>query len=94
MRRIVWAATSQRDLRAIVLSYGELGPGLPDRLVGDVQRATLILLDYLNSGPTVNDAGPRRWRAAGTPFLLFYRVSATTIRILKVRDARSNWTSP
>lgn len=94
MRRIAWTASAQRDLRNIVLFYREIAPDLPDRLVGDVERATLILLDYPQLGPAVNEAGLRRCRAAGTPFLLFYRVSSTTVRILKVRDARSNWNAP
>jgi len=91
LRRIRWTLEAQVDLRAIASFYGQIAPNLADRLIDDVQRASLVLLDHPQIGATVAESTLRRWRAGGTPFLLFYRVSDTSVRILKVRDVRSDW---
>lgn len=91
MRRLVWSVTAQRDLRAIVVYQVQFSPELPRRLVEQIERAATKLLDFPQLGPALPDAKVRVWRAKGTPFLLFYRPARDNVRILKVRDARTDW---
>jgi len=91
LKRIGWSLGAQRDLRTIAQFYNQLDAALSDRLIQEVEQATRILIDYPQMGPPVAESALRRWRVTGTPFLLFYRVSGSTVRILKVLDARSDW---
>jgi plasmid stabilization system protein ParE len=91
LRRLIWSATAQQDLRAINRFYGELDPDLPLRFVERVELAASKLIDHPQLGPALPDSDKRVWRARGTPFLLLYRPTRDGVRILAVRDARSDW---
>ena len=91
MSRIVWSADAQRDLRAITIYYRQIAPDLSDRLIDRVEEAATKLIDFPGLGAKLPDSDTRIWSAKATPYLLFYREIRGGIRILQVRDARSDW---
>ncbi|HEX8485220.1 type II toxin-antitoxin system RelE/ParE family toxin [Sphingomonas sp.] len=91
MIRLVWSKDAQSDLRALTLFYAQIMPDLPERLIARIEEAAAKLIDFPRLGPELPDSDVRSWAAKGTPFLLLYRVTPDSVRILKVRDARTDW---
>lgn len=91
MSRLVWSADAQRDLRAITIYYRQIAPDLSDRLIERIEEAATKLIDFPRLGAKLPDSDVRIWSAKATPYLLFDRETREGIRILQVRDARSDW---
>ena len=93
MRTVGWGRTAKRELIGLCDWYGQLDPDLPATLTERVDEALAKLLDFPDIGSPVPDSNKRKWQPRRTPFVLFYRVQAGEIRVLKVRHVRSDWIS-
>jgi len=79
-----FAVLARRDMEHIHAYYARIDPALGLRILDKIVAATAILQDHPRAGP-VNAGGKRRkWRVAGTPYLLFYRVKPDEVRVLRV----------
>ena len=90
MRRLEVADSAREDLIGIEGFWG----GRPD-LVADFyaafRRAAVILVDTPGAGTPVNAASLRKWRIKPTPFLILYRATRSSIRIVRIVHERRNW---
>lgn len=91
MKRLIWSHAARRDLYRIAAEYGAIDPDLPFTLLGRIEEAPLVLLEYPRLGSPTHRPGVRKWRARKTPFLLFYAVSRSGVEIRHVRHAASDW---
>ena len=90
MKRLTWSRTAQRQLFAIADYYIKFDPELPEVMLERIEQAPLLLLDFPDIGSPTSRHGVRKWRAKGTPFLIYYRVRGSTIQIQRVIHARSD----
>ncbi len=52
-----------------------------------------MLQQHPQAGQMVDDDGLRKWRVARTPYILLYRDTGTTLRIVRVMHAAQDWQS-
>ena len=90
MRQVIWSSEATDDLFGISDRYELIDPQLAETMLDRIRIGPAALLDAPHIGSPVLDAD-RKWRVAGTPFLLFYTVASEAITILRVRHARSDW---
>ena len=50
-----------------------------------------MLQQHPQAGQVIDDAGLRKWRVAGTPYILLYRDAGTALRIVRVMHAAQDW---
>lgn len=90
MSRAQWTEEAQLDLAGVDDYYNELNPLYAVR----VGRAALAAGRFLAKQP---QAGPRvlgetrKWRVAGTPYVLIYRPVTDGVEILRLHHGRQNW---
>jgi plasmid stabilization system protein ParE len=87
---LLWGRSARQDLDRIADFYRDIDPDLPMRLMERIERAPLVLLDHPHLGERVY-ANVRRWRARGTPFLLFYALVGDDVQIRRVRHEAEDW---
>jgi toxin ParE1/3/4 len=81
---IRWAALARSDLSRIDRFHREIDPALADEINDRIIAATGILADLPYAGPASLRRDRRKWRVPKTRFILFYRVAADHVRILRV----------
>lgn len=91
MKRLVWSATAQRDVRSIIAYYAQFDRDLPDKLIDRIDLAARKLIDFPRLGPQLPNARSRCWQAKGTPFVLVFRPLRDGVHILRVRHGVSDW---
>lgn len=84
MLDIRWALLAQGDLKRITSYYQPLDPMIAVELAERIVRAARLLSELPRAGQATERAGRRRWRVPGTQYVLFYRVAADHVRILRV----------
>jgi len=90
MHSLIWAAPARHDLTTIGAWLAEqAGPEIAVRYLEQIIVSSDRFRYYPASGPANGD-GVRRMRISGTRYLLFYRITATRVEILRVRHAREN----
>jgi len=88
---IIWTKRARQDLARIDDHYSGLDLEFANRAARNAVAAARFLLENPFAGPAVKGTSYRKWRVADSPFLLFYRVEKTTIRIVRVRHYREDW---
>lgn len=83
MADLRWAARARADLQAILRFHEGTDPNLALELIERIVLAGRFLAELPEAGP-LTIRGRRKWRVPKTPYLLFYRVEADHIRILRV----------
>jgi plasmid stabilization system protein ParE len=92
---IVWANLAQSDLAAASRYYAEVDPDFAAIILPKVIAAARFLSANRYIGSPMEGLPHRKWRIAGTPFLIIYRTMPTGIFITRVPHNRSDWqTSP
>lgn len=84
MTSIRWAKMSRGDLARIDRHYREISPALADEINLRIVEGVAILAALPAAGPATERGGRRKWRVANTPYILFYRVMADHVRVLRV----------
>ena len=84
MNSVRWAKMSREDIARIDHHYRQIDPALADQINERIVRATGFLEDPPRPAPATPRGDRRKWRVAHTPYVLFYRVAADHVRILRV----------
>lgn len=90
MRRLLWSRRARTELFSIAEHYRKDDPALAIEMLERIEAGPQALREFPFLG-AVTTAGARKWRARGTPFLLFYDVQDDAIEIVGVRHVRSDW---
>jgi plasmid stabilization system protein ParE len=84
MRRIVFRAETEADLRAIIDYYNEVAPESVGNIVTDIYRSINLLLEYALIGMQVPNRAYRRIVTARYHFKIAYEVGEEQIIILGI----------
>ena len=91
MRQLQWSPEARSDMSGIDAYYRQLNPDFSRRVLAEAVAAGRTLLRHPHAGPVIDISGLRKWRAARTPYILFYRATETELRILRVIHAAQDW---
>lgn len=61
------------------------------RDLAEAIAAGRMLSRHPQAGPVIDDSGLRKWRVPKTPYILFYRLAETELRIVRVIHAAQDW---
>lgn len=90
MTAVRWSREAQADAASIDEHYHQLNPGYAARVARQAVKAARFLAENPEAGPPVGNR-TRKWRVAGTPYLLFYRHDGKFLRIVRLIHAARNW---
>jgi plasmid stabilization system protein ParE len=91
MRRVEWAGSAEWDLQAIDDYWCTYGTERADEILEAIRRAGDFLAGLPEAGPTLEGREARKWRVAGTYYVLIYRLVPDGIQVLRVQHAREDW---
>ncbi|WP_162233294.1 type II toxin-antitoxin system RelE/ParE family toxin [Sphingomonas sp. Leaf33] len=83
MSGLQWASSALTDLASIDQYHRQDHIDVADELTERIISAARFLSATPMAGP-VSPGGNRKWRVAGTPYIIFYRPSSRQVRILRV----------
>jgi len=87
--KLEWTRLALADLIDAQTHIAADDPNAAQRIATRIAEAAKTLLDRPFSGrSSAIAAGTREWVISGTPYLLAYRVSSSTIEILRVWHVR------
>ncbi|WP_136066365.1 type II toxin-antitoxin system RelE/ParE family toxin [Modicisalibacter radicis] len=89
--RVRWLARALRDLEAIADYIAEDNPGAALRMVDRVESCTEGLADSPHRGRAGRVDGTRELVVTGTPYLVIYRVTTSTVDVLRVLHGAQQW---
>ena len=93
MRRVEWTESAIADVAAIREYLDANGSRRTQDMIDTVVLSTDWLLRNPGAGGSVRFRRWRKWRAEGTPYLIFYEPRRDGIAITRVLHARSDWHS-
>jgi plasmid stabilization system protein ParE len=80
-RSVIWSARSRRDLEGIRAYIGQFKPLAAQRFAARLVAAVESLADHPNRG---RPAGQVHEMVAVSPYVVRYRVTATTVQIIHI----------
>ncbi len=83
-RQLEWSPRAGRDLLAIEAFYAEYSQTTADRVVAEIRRSALQLVNFPRIGRRGQVAGTREQVIIKYPFLLVYRIVGRRVRIGRV----------
>ncbi len=89
--RVIWAPRAQRRLQEIVEFIATDRPSAAVHILGQLLSAARTLGEHPQLGRRGRVRGTRELVAAGTPYLLIYRVIGDVLEVLTVFDGRRRW---
>ena len=92
MRTVKWSPQAQSDLAAIDLYYRNRDPSYSYRIGIQAIRTGEFLASHPEGGEQVMGGPRRKWRTAGTPYIILYRPTRTELRIVRVIHVARDWT--
>ncbi|WP_263079139.1 type II toxin-antitoxin system RelE/ParE family toxin [Endozoicomonas sp. Mp262] len=90
MRKLEWLSLARNDLLAIVDYISDDNPVAALQLKDDLQTKAEKLMDFPKLGRSGRVEGTRELVAWGN-YILVYKESETTIRILRILHAAQQW---
>jgi toxin ParE1/3/4 len=88
-RQLEWAPAAKRDVLDIWHYFADVAsPELADTLLRNIERASTQLADHPFSGRPRGDISPGVRSILAHPYVIFYRVTASTIEIARVLHER------
>ncbi len=84
MRGVRWSRDAQADLATIDDEFKKIDPNTASRVGASALNAARFLADFPGAGPTVLNTRLRKWRVAGTPYILLYRLADGDLFIVRV----------
>jgi plasmid stabilization system protein ParE len=91
MKALLWSIPAEADLAGIDDYWFGLDRDQADRLLDRIEQAAERLRFLPEGGPIIGNDTTRKWRVAGAPYILLYRVRSDAIEILRVHHARQDW---
>ncbi len=91
MKRIIWSGPARRDLDQVALYYEPIDPDYADRLTTTAVEAGRWLAGHPSAGTLIAASDIRKWRVARTPYVLLYRASPETLRVLRLIHTAQDW---
>jgi len=92
MTRIRWARPAQIDLEAIDDFHRETNPTRAAEVLAQTVAAARFLAEFPEAGERVAGRALRKWAVRGTPYIIFYRLDGSALRILRLIHATRDWT--
>lgn len=90
-RRVIWAPRARRDLLDVWRYYARVAsPEIADRLLRDIHQTGNRLSEQALMWRARDDVVPGLRSVVVHPYVLFYRVSETTVEIVRVLHGRRN----
>ena len=84
-KRLEYLASAQRDLRRIAEYYIEAaGPTITARIGHEIGKTILQIADHPEIGRKLEAAPYRQLVVGQYPFVILYRLTATTAKIIRV----------
>lgn len=91
MRRVIWSAAADADLRgAEAWLAANRPPKVELRTLERIHERCDFLVPFPHGGPTLSGE-QRKLLVTGTPYLLIYRRSDTDIEILRLFHESEDW---
>jgi toxin ParE1/3/4 len=87
-RRLDWSAGAQGDLLAIDAWYARFGEASAERVVRSIVEAANGLTQFPLSGPEGIRPGTRHKVTGPYPYTIVYRVTRSTVRVIRVLHQR------
>lgn len=84
---------SLEGLAGIISYLADKDPEAAERLVARLRQRAASLATRPEQGRPSRLPGVRELVVAGTSYVLFYRIKATTIEIIRVHHTRQKWPS-
>ena len=91
MRQLRWSRDARSDMSAIDAYYRPRNPDVAQRVLAQAVAAGRMLQQHPQAGQVIDDEGLRKWRVAGTPYILLYRDTGSSLRIVRVMHAAQDW---
>ena len=88
---LVWSPTARDDLRRIRTYIERHHPKAASRVARRIVETSHRLRAGPRIGPPGREKNTREIVVRGTPYLIVYRLAATTIEILRVLHGRQDW---
>lgn len=89
--RVRWSTPAHRDILRIAAYYRNIDPELSARMRERVDAAVARLISLRSIARLGSDGLTRKWRAKGTPLLIFFVVQADELIVTRIRDQREDW---
>lgn len=89
--QVLRTESAENDLDAIAGYYGPLNPTATLAILDRVADAEATLGEYPFFGRTGRVSGTREVVVVGTPFILVYTVSESSVTIIRVLHTRQKW---
>ncbi|OYW23503.1 MULTISPECIES: type II toxin-antitoxin system RelE/ParE family toxin [unclassified Sphingomonas] len=93
MRAIRWSREARADLTEIDDCYRPLNADYARRIGRKAIAASGFLALHPGAGELLPDRLIRKWRVAGTPYLILYRVEGSNLRVVRLIHAARDWTN-
>ena len=84
MRGVRWSRDAQADVATIDDEFDKIDQNTASRVGTSAVNAARFLADYPGAGPAVPNTRLRKWRVAGTPYILLYRLADDDLFIVRV----------
>lgn len=91
MRRIHWTTPAEWDLQAIDDHWCGYSAERADEILDVIRESGDFLAGLPEAGPALEETDLRKWRVAGTNYILVYRLIRDEVQILRVRHAHEDW---
>lgn len=91
--RLVWGGRARRDLHELISYIAEDSVQAASLVASRILRSAEVLLTAPHAGRLGRVRGTRELVVLRTPYLLVYRVTTRTTRILRVYHGARRWPS-
>ena len=89
--RIRWLSRALRDLESVAEYIATDNPSAAIAMVERVEYRVSGLADHPESGRTGREPGTRELIVSGSPYLVVYRLSTSTVDVLRVLHGAQQW---
>lgn len=91
-RRVIWAPRARQDLREVWRYYARVAsPDIADKLLRDIDQAGERLADEALMWRARDDVMPGLRSVLVHPYVIFYRLTDTSVEIARVIHGRRNF---
>jgi toxin ParE1/3/4 len=91
MRQVHWTAPAEWDLEEIDDYWCGCSVERADEILDVIRESGDFLAGLPKAGPALEEADLRKWRIAGTNYILVYRLIRDGVQILRVRHTSEDW---
>jgi toxin ParE1/3/4 len=89
---LIWTAPARRGLEQALDYIGERNPSAAARMLRNIEQQTSFLKSTALIGRRGRQESVRELVIQRTPFIIFYKVTDTTVSIIAFHHQSQNWT--